>query len=310
MKHKKIILSLVLPLLISCGQNQHNFSAKWENDENYHWHVCQVEGHEDTSKKQKHRWNDGEVIKEPSKTETGIMKYVCKTCLKEKTEIIDKLNEQTTYTITFDSRGGSEVKSITAEAGAKIEAPNNPTKENYIFVGWYESNDGGKTLNDKQFEFSYMPARVFTLYAKWGIESIKGRTYNHTSSILTWSGTEKEKNEFLNEMGYTEEQYQKMNDSTIIKFTFDKSEETAAAEFGAEINGELDMNSCTIFYKINENTIIFFDTEEDMKAGIPAHTHGLFIGTTTTFSSDRSKLIITSKTGILKLEHILSIVDE
>ena len=49
MKHKKIILSLVLPLLISCSQNNHNFSTKWENDENYHWHVCQVEGHKDTS---------------------------------------------------------------------------------------------------------------------------------------------------------------------------------------------------------------------------------------------------------------------
>lgn len=298
MKHKKIILSLVLPLLISCSQNNHNFSTKWENDENYHWHVCQVEGHKDTSKREKHIWNDGEVMKEPSKTETGIMKYVCTTCLKEKTEIIDKLKEQTTYTITFDSKGGSEVKSITAEAGAKIEAPNNPTKENYIFVGWYESNDGGKTLNDKQFEFSYMPARVFTLYAKWGIESIKGRTYNHTSSIITWSGTEKEKNEFLNEMGLTEEEYQKMNDSSIIKFTFDNLQEKATVEFGVEV-----------LYKINENTIVFFDTEEDMKAGFPAHTYGLFIGTTTTFSSDRSKLIITGTTGILKLEHILSIVD-
>ena len=277
MKHKKIILSLVFPLLISCGQNNHNFSTKWENDEDYHWHVCQIEGHKDTSKREKHIWNDGEVMKEPSKTETGIMKYVCTTCLKEKTEIIDKLKEQTTYTITFDSKGGSEVKSITAEAGAKIEAPNNPTKENYIFVGWYESNDGGKTLNDKQFEFSYMPARVFTLYAKWGIESIKGRTYNHTSSI--------------------------------IKFTFDNLQEKASVEFGVEINGEADMNSCTVLYKINENTIVFFDTEEDMKAGIPAHTYGLFIGTTTTLSSDRSKLIITGTTGILKLEHILSIVD-
>lgn len=105
MKHKKIILSLVLPLLISCSQNNHNFSTKWENDENYHWHVCQVEGHKDTSKREKHIWNDGEVMKEPSKTETGIMKYVCTTCLKEKTEIIDKLKEQTTYTITFDSKG-------------------------------------------------------------------------------------------------------------------------------------------------------------------------------------------------------------
>ena len=271
--------------------------------------VCQVEGHKDTSKREKHIWNDGEVMKEPSKTETGIMKYVCTTCLKEKTEIIDKLKEQTTYTITFDSKGGSEVKSITAEAGAKIEAPNNPTKENYIFVGWYESNDGGKTLNDKQFEFSYMPARVFTLYAKWGIESIKGRTYNHTSSIITCSGTEKEKNEFLNEMGLTEEEYQKMNDSSIIKFTFDNLQEKATVEFGVEVNGEADMNSCTVLYKINENTIVFFDTEEDMKAGFPAHTYGLFIGTTTTFSSDRSKLIITGTTGILKLEHILSIVD-
>ena len=71
MKHKKYILSLVLPLLISCSQNNHNFSTKWENDENYHWHVCQVEGHKDTSKREKHIWNDGEVMKEPSKTETG-----------------------------------------------------------------------------------------------------------------------------------------------------------------------------------------------------------------------------------------------
>ena len=81
-------------MLISCSQNNHNFSTKWENDENYHWHVCQVEGHKDTSKREKHIWNDGEVMKEPSKTETGIMKYVCTTCLKEKTEIIDKLKSK------------------------------------------------------------------------------------------------------------------------------------------------------------------------------------------------------------------------
>lgn len=42
-----------------------------------------------------------------------------------------------------------------------------------------------------------MPARVFTLYAKWGIENIKGKTYNHTSSIITWNGTEEEKKNFL-----------------------------------------------------------------------------------------------------------------
>ena len=62
MKNKKIILSLALPLLISCGQNNHDFSIKWENDENYHWHVCQIEGHNDTSEKEKHIWDNAIAI--------------------------------------------------------------------------------------------------------------------------------------------------------------------------------------------------------------------------------------------------------
>ena len=73
MKNKKIILSLALPLLISCGQNNHDFSIKWENDENYHWHVCQIEGHNDTSEKEKHICNIGKVFIETSNTETGSM---------------------------------------------------------------------------------------------------------------------------------------------------------------------------------------------------------------------------------------------
>ena len=110
-------------------------------------------------------------------------------------------------------------------------------------------------------------------------------------------------------MGLTEEEYQKINDSTTIKFTFDNLQEKATAIFGVEFEDEVEMNSCTVLYKINGNSIIFYDTEEDMKVWIPAHTYGLFKGTTTTFSSDRTKLIITGITGIMKLEHILSIVD-
>ena len=153
MKHKTLMTTLLLsfmaaPLFVSCGEKEHNFSTKWESDENYHWHVCLTDGHKDTSEKEKHVWDSGKVTKEPTKTETGIMEYVCSTCLREKTEIIEKLKVETIYTITFDSRGGSEVKSITAEAGAKIEAPAAPTKEGYIFGGWYESSDNGTTLSE------------------------------------------------------------------------------------------------------------------------------------------------------------------
>ena len=234
------------------------------------------------------------------------MKYVCSTCLREKTKIIEKLKVETTYTITFDSRGGSEVKSITAEAGAKIEAPTAPTKEGYIFGGWYESSDNGTTLSETPFEFTYMPARVFTLYAKWGEESIKGKTYNHTSTNLNWTGTEEQKKAFLAEMEMTEEQYKEMNQAVTIRFEFDKTEEKAAAAFGMEP----ELINCTVLYTITKNAIIFFDNAEDMKNGIPAHEYGFFSSSTAAFSPDRSKLIFTAVTTGLTLEHILTVVTE
>ena len=311
MKHKTLMTTLLLsfmatPLFVSCGEKEHNFSTKWESDENYHWHVCLTDGHKDTSEKEKHVWDNGKVTKEPTKTETGIMEYVCSTCLREKTEIIEKLKVETTYTITFDSRGGSEVKNITAEAGAKIEAPAAPTKEGYIFGGWYESSDNGTTLSETPFEFTYMPARVFTLYAKWGEESVKGKTYNHTSTNLNWTGTEEQKKAFLAEMEMTEEQYKEMNQALTIRFAFDKTEEKASAAFGMEP----DLYNCTVLYTITGNTIIFFDNAEDMKNGIPAHEYGFFTSATAAFSLDRSKLIFTAVTTGLTMEHILTVVTE
>lgn len=311
MKHKTLMTTLLLsfmatPLFVSCGEKEHNFSTKWESDENYHWHVCLTDGHKDTSEKEKHVWDNGKVTKEPTKTETGIMEYVCSTCLREKTEIIEKLKVETTYTITFDSRGGSEVKNITAEAGAKIEAPAAPTKEGYIFGGWYESSDNGTTLSETPFEFTYMPARVFTLYAKWGEESVRGKTYNHTSTNLNWTGTEAQKKAFLAEMEMTEEQYKEMNQALTIRFAFDKTEEKASAAFGMEP----DLYNCTVLYTITGNTIIFFDNAEDMKNGIPAHEYGFFTSATAAFSLDRSKLIFTAVTTGLTMEHILTVVTE
>ena len=43
------------------------------------------------------------------------------------------------YTINFDAAGGSKVGSITAEYGAPITMPDDPTKTGYSFAGWSES---------------------------------------------------------------------------------------------------------------------------------------------------------------------------
>ena len=41
-----------------------------------------------------------------------------------------------TFTITFDSNGGTSVESITQDNGTVITPPANPTREGYTFIGW------------------------------------------------------------------------------------------------------------------------------------------------------------------------------
>lgn len=66
------------------------------------------------------------------------------------------------FTITFDTQGGSEVKPITIAEGATITLPRNPTKEGYIFDGWFLSDEFIEKFNATQTISSNI-----TVYAKW-----------------------------------------------------------------------------------------------------------------------------------------------
>ncbi len=41
------------------------------------------------------------------------------------------------FTVTFDSRGGSDVPAQSRMYGELLEAPEPPTREGYTFTGWY-----------------------------------------------------------------------------------------------------------------------------------------------------------------------------
>lgn len=42
------------------------------------------------------------------------------------------------FTVTFDSRGGTDVPAQNQMYGQLIEPPEPPTREGYIFTGWYK----------------------------------------------------------------------------------------------------------------------------------------------------------------------------
>ena len=63
--------------------------------------------------------------------------------------------EATSYTLTFDTNGGSAIAPITQDYGTAITAPADPTKTGYTFAGWTPAIP------------ATMPAENMTIKAKW-----------------------------------------------------------------------------------------------------------------------------------------------
>jgi uncharacterized repeat protein (TIGR02543 family) len=92
-----------------------------------------------------------------------------------------------TYTVTFESNGGSEIAQATVSAGGKASAPTAPTKDGYVFGGWY--SDAGFTA---LYDFNTVVTGNITLHAKWNDKfSIKTQGYDYSAStdklVLTFS---------------------------------------------------------------------------------------------------------------------------
>ena len=70
------------------------------------------------------------------------------------------LSRANTYTITFDTAGGSTIDPITADYGDPITAPAAPTREGYYFLGWLRNGS-------VDYVPATMPAESYTLTANW-----------------------------------------------------------------------------------------------------------------------------------------------
>src|SRR5690625_364468 len=63
------------------------------------------------------------------------------------------------YIVTFDTDGGSLIEEQTIEKDGLVERPEDPTKDNYVFIEWQ--------LNGEKYEFDTLVKESFTIKALW-----------------------------------------------------------------------------------------------------------------------------------------------
>ena len=68
-------------------------------------------------------------------------------------------NDKTTFTVTFDTKGGTAIEPQTVNKGEKVQKPQDPQKEGYIAVGW--------TRQGIDWSFDRTVSSDITLTVKW-----------------------------------------------------------------------------------------------------------------------------------------------
>ena len=97
----------------------------------------------------------GQKITSISVGQTGNRTYYAKWCTNS-------------YTLHFESNGGTNINPIVKEFGEALTEPTAPTKTGYEFVGWYSNSECTES-----FVFNTMPASDIWVFAKW--EAIRYR---------------------------------------------------------------------------------------------------------------------------------------
>ena len=72
------------------------------------------------------------------------------------------------YTVTFETSAGVTTETQTVKKNDLAKEPEAPTKEGYVFAGWYYEDD-----QDTKYDFSSKVDKNITLIAKWEKEGEK-----------------------------------------------------------------------------------------------------------------------------------------
>ena len=84
-----------------------------------------------------------------------------------------EIEDENKITVTFDTDGGTIIESQIIEKGQKVSKPLEPTKEGYVFKGWF--------VDSVEFDFDDILEEDITIKAKWE-EDTKQQSSDKTSN--------------------------------------------------------------------------------------------------------------------------------
>ncbi|MCH5163443.1 MAG: InlB B-repeat-containing protein, partial [Clostridiales bacterium] len=89
-----------------------------------------------------------------------------------------------TFTVTFESNGGSSVASVQVDKDGKVTKPTNPNKEGYNFVAWFKDE---ALTQEWKFDTDTVTGDI-TLYAKWEAKQVTPEVTKYTVTFNTNGG--------------------------------------------------------------------------------------------------------------------------
>ena len=144
------------------------------------------------------------------------------------------------YTVTYINEG-KEYHKETALYGNTIKNVENPTKEGYTFIGWYD-------INDKKVNHPITVTKNMTLYSKYEINSYKVSYYNEGVKYI-----EDQK------INYGENALKPNTDPSKIGYTFkywSLKENGEEYEFSTKITKDINLYAV---YEINKYTVTYIN---------------------------------------------------
>lgn len=154
--------------------------------------------------------------------------------------------ETNSYTVAFDSMGGTDVAEATVAHGGNVVSPTDPTKDGYDFGGWY--TDAACT---GAYSFGDEVTSSFTLYAKWNAKSYTV-TFDSDGGSAVQNATVKYNDKIV-----------KPADPTKIGYTFAGwNNGNTAYDFATAVTGDVTLtaqwtkNSYTVIFDANGGTSV------------------------------------------------------